>query len=125
MRDHCVHRATVSSLLSRLLVLVLVLSLTPGLVELVENAWHLMEVGHVAHAVDQGADHQPEGDEHGCSGNFHVCSCHHTPPSHLARLGLGTDHDGRRDRARRGHPPHLHDRAPQGVFRPPRTSFSS
>ena len=39
---------------------------------------------HGAHAQDAGADHAPDGDEHGCSGTFHLCSCHHSPPTVLA-----------------------------------------
>jgi hypothetical protein len=66
------------------LVAVLVWSLTPGLNELAENIWHLAVSGHSAHAIEQGEDHAPEGDEHGCSGTFHLCGCHHSPPTELA-----------------------------------------
>lgn len=62
----------------RLLVMVLVWTLTPGLAEVAENVWHLATTGHAAHAVEQGADHEPVGDEHGCTGPFHLCSCHHS-----------------------------------------------
>jgi hypothetical protein len=68
---------------ARLLVVVLILGLTPGLLEAAENVWHLVATGHSAHAPDQGADHSPEGDEHGCSGAFHLCSCHHSLASDL------------------------------------------
>lgn len=66
-----------SSFFTRCLAFGLVLALTPGLAEAVENVWHLALLGHSAHATDEGSDHQPTGDEHGCSGTFHVCSCHH------------------------------------------------
>ena len=74
------HRAS-----TQLLVAVLVWSLTPGLNEFAENVWHLAVSGHTAHAIEQGEDHAPEGDEHGCSGTFHLCSCHHSPPTELVR----------------------------------------
>lgn len=62
----------------QLLVAGLIWAITPGLAEVAENAWHLVVAGHQAHALDRGADHAPAGDEHGCSGTFHLCSCHHT-----------------------------------------------
>jgi hypothetical protein len=55
-----------------------VLALTPALGEIVENAAHWVASGHAAHDVDD-ADHAPVGDEHGCSGTMHLCSCHATP----------------------------------------------
>ncbi|HMB52662.1 MAG TPA: hypothetical protein VKU40_05060 [Thermoanaerobaculia bacterium] len=67
-----------------LLTLLLVTALVPGLVEVAENAWHQATEGHTAHAADRGGDHAPEGDEHGCSGTVHVCSCHHSVYSDLA-----------------------------------------
>lgn len=70
---------------AHLLIAVLVWSLTPGLNELAENLWHLAVSGHTAHAIEQGNDHAPEGDEHGCSGTFHLCGCHHSPPTELVR----------------------------------------
>jgi len=73
---------------ARLLVAGLVLGLTPGLLEAAENVWHLAATGHSAHAPDRGADHSPAGDEHGCSGAFHLCSCHHSLASDLVP-GIG------------------------------------
>lgn len=55
--------------------LVLIVLLIPGAFEVMENLWHLGATGHVAHAADAGADHAPEGQEHGCSGTFHFCTC--------------------------------------------------
>jgi hypothetical protein len=76
-----------------LLVSVLVLLVTPGLIEAAENVWHLAVAGHTAHSPDAGADHQPTDDEHGCTGSFHLCSCHRTPPSQTeARAHLGSAH---------------------------------
>lgn len=73
----------------RLLVVLLLWAFTPGLVEVTENMGHLLVAQHLAHAVDQGADHAPEGDEHGCSGTFHVCSCHHSPAVDVLPLPAG------------------------------------
>jgi hypothetical protein len=79
--------------LSKLLVVSsLVLLVTPGLLEATENLWHLAAAGHTAHSSEAGADHQPTGDEHGCTGSFHLCSCHRSPPSQTearARLADG------------------------------------
>lgn len=47
----------------------------PGAGEFAENLMHFAAHGHAAHAVDD-AEHEPQGDEHGCSGPFHVCQCH-------------------------------------------------
>lgn len=76
---------------TRLLVLIIIWMMTPGLTEAAESLWHVIEAGHTAHAPGAGPDHAPEGDEHGCSGAFHLCSCHHTPPSAFA-LAIG-DHE--------------------------------
>lgn len=54
----------------------LVLAMTPGSKELVENAVHLFGSGHLAHAVDDG-EHEPADAEHHCAGVLHSCSCHH------------------------------------------------
>lgn len=51
--------------------------MTPGSVEFVENVVHLVVSGHTAHAFED-AEHQPSDVEHGCSGPFHSCSCHHS-----------------------------------------------
>lgn len=64
-----------------LLVTLLVFLVTPGLIEAGENFWHLVTEGHGAHSPAAGEDHEPEGDEHGCTGSFHLCTCHRTPPS--------------------------------------------
>jgi len=69
-----------------LLVVCLIWALTPGLAPAVENLWHLVATGHTAHALDQGSDHAPLGDEHGCTGTFHLCTCHHTPVSELVPM---------------------------------------
>lgn len=90
-----------------LLVPVLVALLMPGLVEAAENLWHVVEAGHSAHAVDAGRGHMPQDEEHGCSGTFHLCSCHPAPAwrptaarrvtSGLAAAGQrGGDADGQR-----------------------------
>ncbi len=65
------------------LVAVLAWTLVPGLNEFAENVWHLAASGHTAHAIDAGEDHEPEGDEHGCSATFHLCGCHQSSPIDL------------------------------------------
>lgn len=49
--------------------------MTPAGGEITENVVHLLTKGHTAHAIDDDA-HEPDSPEHGCSGPFHVCSCH-------------------------------------------------
>lgn len=73
----------------RVLVAVLILSLAPGLLVAVENACSLVATGHLAHASGPGGDPSPVGPEHGCSGPFHVCFCHHSPAFDLVPLALG------------------------------------
>ena len=68
--------------------LVLVFVLTPGMAEFAENAAHIVAEGHGAHAFDD-AEHEPMGDEHGCSGTFHVCSCHASPTFIVGQGSLG------------------------------------
>jgi len=68
----------------------------PGAFEILENAVHLVEEGHAAHAAANGDRHEPEGPEHGCTPTFHFCSCHASlalfgsqvlPPIHLRASG--------------------------------------
>ena len=70
---------------AHLLVAVLAWSLAPGVNELAENLWHLAVSGHSAHAIGQGEDHAPEGDEHGCSGTLHLCGCYHSTQAVVAQ----------------------------------------
>jgi len=111
--------AAVRTLILRLMVLGLIWLMVPGLAEAAENLWHLAQAGHTAHARDAGADHAPEGDEHGCSGTFHLCSCHHSPATALAPAGSTRDlapvdrSCPRNEKTSRG--PDL-----PGLFRPPR-----
>lgn len=79
----------VRKVVPRLVILGIVWMMTPGLTEATENLWHLVRSGHTAHSVEAGPDHAPEDDEHGCSGAFHLCSCHHTPPVTLAEAPTG------------------------------------
>jgi hypothetical protein len=50
-------------------------ALVPGLGEILENAVHLAQEGHSAHAAADGDYHQQSGAEHGCTGTVHLCSC--------------------------------------------------
>lgn len=71
-------------LATRIFVVLIICGITPGLAETAENLWHVVSAGHLAHAAEAGADHAPDGDEHGCSGTFHLCSCHVTVASQAA-----------------------------------------
>ena len=73
-----------------LLVACLVWGLTPGLAVAAENLWHVATTGHAAHdplpagpagsieSIGTCDDHSPVDAEHGCSGAFHFCFCHHS-----------------------------------------------
>jgi hypothetical protein len=62
----------------RLLSLLLLLAVLPT-VELAEQTLHAIEHAHHAEVPDHSAHHDEEpGDEHGCTGLMHLCSCHHT-----------------------------------------------
>lgn len=65
-------------LLRLLVALLVLLGLTPGGFELVENLEHIAHDGHFAHADDhvEEADHGDAGDEHGCTPMMHTCGCH-------------------------------------------------
>jgi hypothetical protein len=52
--------------------------MVPGAVEIVENVGHLITHADTAHA-DNGHAEDSSDDEHGCSGTYHACSCHHAP----------------------------------------------
>lgn len=101
--------------------LVLVFVLTPGMTELAENAAHVVTQGHGAHAFDD-TDHAPMGDEHGCSGTFHACSCHASPAFIVGQSSLAVSTPLPATTS------HLADNGTQltmghdlGVFRPPST----
>lgn len=114
----------VRSLLRPLVVATLAWLLVPGLSEATENLWHLLRTGHGAHDLSAGAGHAPQDEEHGCTGTFHLCSCHHTVPSELApavdlrRCGAVRESLKQTERAVRDgtpspleHPPQLERRA--------------
>ncbi len=73
--------------ITRLVALLIAFVLMPGAAEMVENAAHVVSDGHTAHAIDD-ADHAPRGDEHGCSGTYHVCSCHASPSFLLGNVAF-------------------------------------
>lgn len=108
------------TLIARLLVLGLAWSLTPGLTEAAENLWHLASAGHGAHAVGAGVDHAPRGDEHGCSGTFHLCACHHSvTPTMAPAVELQAPRSAGRAATSPPAPPTDPVRAP--LFHPPRS----
>jgi hypothetical protein len=59
------------------IVVLLVYLLAPGAAEMTEYAVHWVEHGDGAHADDAGHEQRDGTDEHGCSGTFHMCLCHH------------------------------------------------
>jgi hypothetical protein len=73
-----------------LLTLTLVVSLTPGWGELLENLEHLLHDGHLAHFSEhseqhgEGEDAHAAEDEHGCTLLSHNCACHVSVPAILA-----------------------------------------
>jgi hypothetical protein len=64
---------------SRLLALVFLLAVLPT-VEVTEQLAHVVEHVVAAEVPDHSAHHDDgaPGDEHGCTGLIHLCSCHHT-----------------------------------------------
>jgi hypothetical protein len=62
---------------ARWLTFLLVLAIAPGTMEVVETAVHYAKYGDLSDAADDVHGTSPLGvDEHGCSGTFHLCSCH-------------------------------------------------
>ena len=65
---------------------VLVLSLSPGLTELLENLEHILHDGHLAHSAlhdeheDEDEVHAAIEAEHGCTPMSHNCGCHISVP---------------------------------------------
>ncbi len=79
-------RQLLRRILRQILVIALMLSLFPGVVELLENAEHLLHDGHLPHssqhelARSSEAPHRDLEDEHGCTPLAHHCSCHSSAP---------------------------------------------
>jgi hypothetical protein len=69
-------------LLRKLLTLFLVVSLLPGLAEIVESLEHLLHDGHMPHSEqhesEKYAEYHDQGldEEHGCTPMSHNCGCH-------------------------------------------------
>lgn len=61
---------------ARILALLLVLSIVPSTMELVEAVVHWAEHGDSAHGEGHDSSALGGTDEHGCSGTFHICPCH-------------------------------------------------
>ena len=67
------------SLVAQILALVLAYLMTPGTGEITEAVVHAAVHGDTAHADHAGHEDAGSQDEHGCSGSFHACLCHHAP----------------------------------------------
>lgn len=79
------------------IVVLLVYLLAPGAAEMTEYAVHWAQHGDSAHADDAGHEQGDGTDEHGCSGSFHMCLCHHgagfvTSPAPLAVVAATIRH---------------------------------
>lgn len=61
-----------------IIAVVMVYAMTPGALELTENAVHLIRHADTAHADGAHAE-DSDRDEHGCSGTYHACTCHSSP----------------------------------------------
>ncbi|MCB9759091.1 MAG: hypothetical protein H6739_04560 [Alphaproteobacteria bacterium] len=81
-------------LLRHLTTLMMVLSLLPGLPEILESVEHLLHDGHLPHSAQHEAeqadeDHSATADaEHGCTPTAHHCGCHSSTPGILNDFGL-------------------------------------
>ncbi len=69
----------------QLVTILLVISLLPGWLEVIENVEHLVHDGHLAHQVDHSGDEAAVGHgaletEHGCTLISHNCGCHSSVP---------------------------------------------
>ncbi len=77
-------------LLRKILTLLLVVSLLPGLSEIVENVEHLLHDGHLPHSEQHDSEKYAEShedgldEEHGCTPMSHNCGCHASAPAILA-----------------------------------------
>jgi hypothetical protein len=107
--------------------ILMVVAMMPGLGELVDDAVHFLRTGHTEHSdvhFDGHGDAHPDGhhldEEHGCSGAFHLCSCHQSPTF----LGAPLLPDLRSAAVDVVRPSRLSTRGPDGVredvARPPR-----
>jgi len=111
------------------LVACLVWGLTPGLAVAAENLWHVATTGHAAHAplpsavadsLVPGDDHAPVDAEHGCSGAFHFCFCHHSLVSLPTTVVTGAPLGAPPGRAACGSGRAPSDPILSGLDRPPR-----
>lgn len=76
---------------SRICAFFLALALMPGVFEAIENTFHLVTVGHLAHVGSGEHEHSPTDPEHGCTPIFHSCGCHTALAFLLAPIAPNTD----------------------------------
>ena len=87
-------RLRLRHLLRQLCTMLLVLSLVPGLGELVESAEHVLHDGHLPHseqhdlAAGEESHSRDETPEHGCTPMSHHCGCHVSSPATLPSAQL-------------------------------------
>lgn len=79
---------TLRLLLRRLITMLVVVSLLPGLSEVLETVEHLIHDGHMPHSEQHEQTQLSEGHtvdvEHGCTTMAHQCACHTSMPAILA-----------------------------------------
>ena len=106
---------------SRFLAFLLVLSMLPASGEIVDLVMRLATRGDVAQVVSDAHDQTPPGsDERGCSGLFHLCSCHNAQVT-MTASGTAIAKPSPHDRVIDAHAP-TPDRgrgAPPPPIRPP------
>ena len=72
---HRYHLCSMRPALGLFLLLTFVATVNPVVIEGIENVVHLGMEGHLAHAAEDGDDHEPASPEHGCTDLAHSCGC--------------------------------------------------
>ena len=72
-----------------MLAIAMMVSLMPGVIELIESVEHLLHDGHLPHSaqhdlVEASEAHDLGHEEHGCTPMTHSCGCHFSSPAVLA-----------------------------------------
>lgn len=106
---------------SRILALLLVLAIAPGLTELVELVVHYATYGDIADSADDPHESEPLGvAEHGCSGTFHIGACHGGQTAALSTTNIAATSVRVMSRTSSSMPLLLHDRSASAPeLRPP------
>lgn len=76
--DNAVRRGSVGQVVRFLVALVLLLSITPAVPELVESVVHLVTHADLPHHDELASEHERGCSEHTCTPLAHHCGCHAT-----------------------------------------------